>query len=94
MQGEYHASTFLFGRPGAAEEATLPSVAKTDEAVLVPVIVVVHRRAVGLSAQIKKLMLQFHLPIQMLEREHVAIYDAESEAGVNALAVNVFGINK
>jgi len=53
MQGEYHASTFLFGRPGAAEEATLPSVAKTDETVLVPIIVVVHRRAVGLSAQIK-----------------------------------------
>ena len=42
----------------------------------------------------KKLMLQFHFPILMLEREHVAIYDAEAEAGVDALAVNVFGINK
>ena len=45
-----YASTFLFGRSGAAKEATLPSVAKSCETIPVPTIVIVFRRAVGLSA--------------------------------------------
>lgn len=45
-----HASTFLFGRSGAAKEATLPSVVESGKTVSVPTIVIVFRRAVGLSA--------------------------------------------
>ena len=45
-----HASTFLFGRSGAAKEATLPSVAKSGETVPAPFIAIVFSRAVGLSA--------------------------------------------
>ena len=42
---------FLFGRSGAAKEATLPSVAKTGETAPVPTNAIVPRRAVGLSAK-------------------------------------------